>query len=404
MRAKLGIGCIMSLAAVLPASAQLNPSFELHGCRNSPDPLEKIDHCSKVIATSRNRTALEVAFNSRGLTLMEQQRFLEAAGDFTAVIKLNPSIAGYYDNRQNAYRSAGQFQDALKDANRAIQLAPTYSFVYRGRGNFFNDMGQFSTALADYDRAIQISPGDGGLFIDRGKILEKLGRYQDAISGFSHALELDRKWTGAFRERGLAFKHEGHTEAALNDLSVFVQLQPDDQEAAQALAELRSRTTAATTPIQASAPPRPSPPPHLDEANPPQQQVENGQTTAIPMLREGGTFVVPVLINGQLTLKFTVDSGASDVSVPADVVSTLIRTETISDADFLGTQTYRLADGSTIPSQTFIIRSLKVGDRVLTNVQGSVAPAKGSLLLGQSFLSRFKSWSIDNQRQVLLLN
>jgi Aspartyl protease len=73
--------------------------------------------------------------------------------------------------------------------------------------------------------------------------------------------------------------------------------------------------------------------------------------------------VVPVSINGQLTLKFTIDSGASDVSVPADVVSTLIRTETITASDFLGTQTYTLADGS-------------------------VAPAKGTLLLGQSFLGR----------------
>ena len=36
-----------------------------------------------------------------------------------------------------------------------------------------------------------------------------------------------------------------------------------------------------------------------------------------------------------------------------------------------------------------------VGDVVVENVTGSVAPAQGSLLLGQSFLGRFKSWSID---------
>jgi Aspartyl protease len=41
---------------------------------------------------------------------------------------------------------------------------------------------------------------------------------------------------------------------------------------------------------------------------------------------QGGTFVIPVLINGQITLNFTIDSGAADVSIPADVVSTLIRT------------------------------------------------------------------------------
>ena len=38
--------------------------------------------------------------------------------------------------------------------------------------------------------------------------------------------------------------------------------------------------------------------------------------------------MVPVQINGAITLDFTVDSGAADVSVPADVFSTLARTET----------------------------------------------------------------------------
>jgi predicted aspartyl protease len=46
---------------------------------------------------------------------------------------------------------------------------------------------------------------------------------------------------------------------------------------------------------------------------------------------------------------------------------------------------------------------MKVGDREINNVTGSVAKIEGSLLLGQSFLSRFKSWSIDNERGLLLL-
>jgi predicted aspartyl protease len=39
----------------------------------------------------------------------------------------------------------------------------------------------------------------------------------------------------------------------------------------------------------------------------------------------------------------------------------------------------------------------------IENVQGSIAPVAGELLLGQSFLARFKSWSIDNARQALVL-
>jgi predicted aspartyl protease len=125
---------------------------------------------------------------------------------------------------------------------------------------------------------------------------------------------------------------------------------------------------------------------------------------SIPMKKEGVRYVIPVLINNAITLYFVVDSGADDVIIPADVVLTLIRTGTLNKTDFIGRKTYGLADGSTMPSTTFRIRTLKVGDKVMANVTGSVAPVQGSLLLGQSFLSHFKSWSIDNATHALLLN
>jgi clan AA aspartic protease (TIGR02281 family) len=125
--------------------------------------------------------------------------------------------------------------------------------------------------------------------------------------------------------------------------------------------------------------------------------------TTISLKKVGGTFVVPVGINDAITLDFTVDSGAADVSVPLDVFSTLARTGTIRDTDITGEQTYVLADGSKSQSVTFTIRSLKVGDIVIENVKGGVSPLQGSLLLGQSFLERFKSWSIDNTKHELLL-
>lgn len=124
---------------------------------------------------------------------------------------------------------------------------------------------------------------------------------------------------------------------------------------------------------------------------------------SIPLKVDGGTFTVPISINDRLTLDFTLDTGASDVSLPADVVSTLIRTGTISDADFLGNQTYILADGSRVPSRVIRLRSLRVGTTVLRDVQASVAPERGTLLLGQSFLRRLPSWSIDNKQSVLII-
>jgi hypothetical protein len=46
----------------------------------------------------------------------------------------------------------------------------------------------------------------------------------------------------------------------------------------------------------------------------------------------------------------------------------------IKGTDIIGEQTYVLADGSTSQSFTFTIKSLRVGDIVIENVTGGVAP------------------------------
>jgi clan AA aspartic protease (TIGR02281 family) len=125
---------------------------------------------------------------------------------------------------------------------------------------------------------------------------------------------------------------------------------------------------------------------------------------AVPMKKEGGTFQVPVRINDVVTIGFTVDSGASDVVLPKDVVMTLFRSETLKEGDYIGSQTYSLADGSKLKSDKFKLQSLQVGNHILKNIVASVAPASGGPLLGQSFLSRFSSWTIDNTAGTLILN
>ena len=124
---------------------------------------------------------------------------------------------------------------------------------------------------------------------------------------------------------------------------------------------------------------------------------------SVPLVNDGGTVSAPVLINNTLTLSFVIDTGASDVVIPADVVSTLIRTGTVAKTDFVGTASYILADGTKMPSAQFIIRELKIGNHVVRNVMSSVAPVNGALLLGQSFLSKLPPWSIDYPNNALTI-
>jgi clan AA aspartic protease (TIGR02281 family) len=142
------------------------------------------------------------------------------------------------------------------------------------------------------------------------------------------------------------------------------------------------------------------PAPRIIKPLTPEEQL---RAVSVPLEHKRGIYTVRVLINNSIYLDAVVDSGAADVTIPADVVTRLVRAGTIAANDFLGAREYIIADGSTRRSETFRIRSLKVGSKMAENITGNVAPANADLLLGQSFLSRFKSFSIDNTRHVLIL-
>ncbi len=127
------------------------------------------------------------------------------------------------------------------------------------------------------------------------------------------------------------------------------------------------------------------------------------QKIEIPLEKLGGVYELPVRINGVLTLRFILDTGASEVNIPADVALTLLRTGTITQSDFLPGKFYELADGSILKSSRFTIRELDIGGIKISHVPASVGRANGSLLLGQSFLGRLESWSLDNKRHVLII-
>jgi len=118
----------------------------------------------------------------------------------------------------------------------------------------------------------------------------------------------------------------------------------------------------------------------------------------------GGTFSVPVRLNDAITVSFVLDTGAADVAIPADIVSTLLRTGTLTERDFLGHATYVMADGSKLPSLRFVLHEVRVGNQSTRNVAASVSPVRGEPLLGQSFLSKLPPWTIDYRKNALVVN
>ena len=86
------------------------------------------------------------------------------------------------------------------------------------------------------------------------------------------------------------------------------------------------------------------------------------------------------------------------------MLSRLILNGTVTEDDVVGVSIAELADRSLYQTVRIRLRELRVGDNVARDVIASVAPGLNHPLLGQSFLKRFASVTLDNQRRVLILS
>jgi aspartyl protease family protein len=123
----------------------------------------------------------------------------------------------------------------------------------------------------------------------------------------------------------------------------------------------------------------------------------NGKTV-VKMNRKNGVYEVPIEINGS-KMFFIFDTGASDITISLTEATFLYKQGTLTDDDFLGTQQYQIADGSISEGTIINLKTVKIGNRTLTNVQASVVHNMGApLLFGQSALAQFGKVTIDYNR------
>lgn len=126
--------------------------------------------------------------------------------------------------------------------------------------------------------------------------------------------------------------------------------------------------------------------------------------TEVKLKKTGGVYEVPVELNGVLKIDFIFDSGASDVSISPDVALTLIKTGTIQEKDWLPGAYYKFADGTTAKSMRFKLKSVKIGDKVVYDVTCSISNSLDApMLLGQSVLSKFGSYTFDYKNGKLII-
>lgn len=125
---------------------------------------------------------------------------------------------------------------------------------------------------------------------------------------------------------------------------------------------------------------------------------DKGEKTVIKMQKVGGVYQIPVDVNG-VRMSFIFDTGASIISISQTEAMFLYKQGKLTSDDIKGTANFRDANGDISEGTIIELKSIKIGNRVLNNVEASVVGnLTAPLLFGQSALGKFGKISIDNSR------
>lgn len=126
--------------------------------------------------------------------------------------------------------------------------------------------------------------------------------------------------------------------------------------------------------------------------------ITTGEKTVVKMQKSNGVYYIPVEVDG-VNMRFVFDTGASTISISQVEAGYLYKQGVLTNEDILGKANFSDANGNISEGTVINLKTVKIGDRVLQNVQASVVHnLKAPLLFGQSALEKFGKISIDNQK------
>lgn len=329
----------------------------------------------------------------------------QAIADYTKAIEEDPGRCYPYYVRGWCYELTGDDAKAMADYNMGIEVDSSYTYLFLMRGEQYLKAGKPELAHADFeqvlaqdtivedgscrhyalhflgrddeaeqwmDRCIMADSLDAGNYYDKACLLGRMGRPGEAIDAIQRALELGYR----------RFAHMEHDD----DLDYI-------RDSVRYKALVNEYEQRPLYPQIAAT---------VSEQNASEDTVSYSE---VRMIRQGGgTYEVPCEING-LPLKLILDTGASTVSLSSTEANFMLKNGYVDKADIVGKERYAIATGEIREGTVLRLRSVKLGDLRLINVEASVVHnQQAPLLLGQSVLEQFGKIVIDNEKSQLIIH
>ena len=367
-------------------------------------------------------------YNKLGLTdmaLSEIEKAIELEADYSNIC-----------SKGGILRTAGRYAEAIEVFDQAIEVDPLYAFAYYAKGWCHELSGDDDKAMECYDLGIDLDKEYAYIYLMRGQIHLKRGDKIKAEEDFNTVLQLDTvvtdgscrqyalhflgrddeadEWMqkliddepydmGHYYDKACLYSRMGRTDEAVKALETALEMgycafthieNDDDMDAIRGRDDFRALIVKYKEKLAE----------RIEKMGMDMTAVKEEQITEVPIIRRvGGTFNVDCSVNG-LALNMIFDTGASDVSISKVEADFMLKNNYLSKDDIKGKQYYQTADGGISEGTVITLKEVRIGDAVLHNVDASVVKSqKAPLLLGESVLQKFGTFTVDNINSKLII-
>lgn len=205
----------------------------------SSDPAQKRRWLDKSL---QHRPHFARGYFFRGAAWLGENKFKEAAQDFSQALLLHPGFSEAFELRCRARVSAADYAALIPEAAEWMRRNPAAPSPYLYRGLALAMTGKAEEAEADLSEAIRKDGTLADAWYYRGFARSKKNDLKGAIEDYTEVLKLDRGRTEALLFRGLARAQAGDAAGAEADLTEALQARPNYKEAVYYLAVAREQS------------------------------------------------------------------------------------------------------------------------------------------------------------------
>lgn len=361
--------------------------------------------CEKALSEIDKAIALENDYANnciKAVILRGGGRYRESIKAIDKAIEIDPSEGYAYSEKGWCYELMRDYSSALECYEQGLDVDKSYSFIYLRRGVIYLNRGEKAKAEADFEQVLQMDTTytDGSC---RHYALMFLGRNDEAEEWMQKIIDDEPYNAGNYYDKACLLSRMCKGDEAVKALETalemgyckFLHIEHDDD-----LDAVRNREDFKALIVKHKAR-------HAERIERMKEEVAEEEEEKITEVaiskRSGGTFNVDCSVNG-LALNMIFDTGASDVTISKVEADFMFKNNYLAKEDIKGKKYYQTADGGLTEGTVITLKEVKIGDAVLHNVDASVVKSqKAPLLLGESVLQKFGTFTVDNINNKLII-